>query len=85
MTEDPDRWIRRVERMEAWEALEATLPPFYSLLVQGPTREGTYSVGVVYRRTPPHQVLSVKGPLTDALRDAKDLLVGYIQTRNVGF
>lgn len=69
-------------RNDYWKGLEESLPPSHALLIQGPNKDGSYSVGVVSKVTPAHQVLSVNGPLTEALHQAQVLLVGYVQSRN---
>lgn len=59
------------ELLAAWRDLEAVLPPRHTLLITGPTKSGTYNVGVVRNIAPTKQLASGRGPIAKALRVAR--------------
>lgn len=73
--------MRTLARADAWDDLVSDLPPNYRLLVQGPNKDGTYSVGVIRKTTPARQVVSASGELSEALREARAGFRKYLETR----
>jgi len=64
-----------VEHLAAFQTLLHYLPEKHRLLIQGPNKDGSWSVGVVAKTTPSQQIVSCKGPLTEALMAAAVELV----------
>ena len=73
--------MRTLARADAWDELVSDLPSDYRMLVQGPNKDGHWSVGVIRKTRPVGQVAVGSGELYEALRQARLAFSLYLETQ----